>query len=65
MDNILYELTFGLIEKFISFSEACIDFLFTEIDIIGIRISAWALLGGSGLIILLGAFLVKKIAPLL
>lgn len=65
MDNILFEFTFGLLEKFISFSEACIDFLFTEIDVVGIKISAWALLGGSGLIILLVAFLVKKIAPLL
>lgn len=65
MNNILFEFTFGFFQKIMEFSQIIIDFLFTEIDILGLSISMWALLGSTTLIVILVAWFVKKIVPML
>lgn len=64
MNNLLYELTFGLFIKLCELTEILIDFLFTQINILGLKISIWQLLGGVGITTLLLAWLVKKVVPL-
>lgn len=64
MDNLLYELTIGLFIKLCELTEILIDFLFTQIKILGLSISIWQLLGGVGITTLLISWLVKKVVPL-
>lgn len=64
MNNLLYELTVGLFVKLCELTEILIDFLFTQINILGLKISIWQLLGGVGITTLLLAWLVKKVVPL-
>lgn len=62
--NLLYELSFGLFIKLCELTEALTTFLFTEIRIPGfITLSMWELIGGVGITLLLGAWLIKKIVP--
>lgn len=64
MNNLLYELTIGLFIKLCELTEILIDFLFTQINILGLTISIWQLLGGVGITTLLIAWLIKKVVPL-
>ena len=61
--NIIYDLTYGLVLKLVDFTNALVDFLFTEINVIGLTFSVWQLLSGVALVSLLIAWFIKKIIP--
>ena len=68
--DLLYELTFGFFIKLMGFASSLFDFLFYEITFpLGeggdLVISMWQVLGGVGLIVLLVAFIIKKVVPLI
>lgn len=61
--DILYDMTIGLFLKLIDFSTTLFDFLFYEIDVLNVTFSVWQLLGGTALIVMLVAWLIKKVVP--
>lgn len=61
--EILYDMTIGLFLKLIDFSTTLFDFLFYEINVLDVNFSVWQLLGGTALIVMLVAWLVKKVVP--
>lgn len=61
--DIIYDLTYGLVLKLVDFTNALIDFLFTEISALDITFSVWQLLSGVALVVLLIAWFIKKIVP--
>lgn len=69
--ELLYELTFGLFYKIMQLSAVLLEFLFTEIitlplgDTGEITITMWQVLGGAGIVLMIIAWLAKKIVPLL
>lgn len=58
-ENILYTLTFGFMQQITGFVDACQQVLFTSINIFGQEISLWALIGGTGAVVVIIAFLAK------
>lgn len=69
--DLLYELTFGVFEKITALTNVLLEFLFLEIITLPIgstgeiTITMWEVLGGVGLVVMLVAWLAKKIVPLL
>lgn len=69
--NLLYELTFGLFYKIMSLTTVLLEFLFLEIitlpigDTGELTITMWEIIGGAGIVVMLVAWLAKKIVPLL
>lgn len=69
--DLLYELTFGVFEKITALTNVLLEFLFLEIitlpigDSGDLTITMWEVLGGVGLVVMLVAWLVKKIVPLI
>lgn len=59
--QILYELGYKLLQL----AQGFYNFLFYPINVLGITFTGWQLLGGTGLIIILVAVLVKYIVPLI
>lgn len=59
----MYELTIGLFKKLVDLSRVIFSFLFFEIDILDLKISIWAILGGVSFSVLFIAWLVKKLVP--
>lgn len=62
--NILYEFTIGLFFKFMSLVDIIYNFLFQEITIGDWTFSLWALLSGTLITVLLIAWFVKKLVPI-
>lgn len=71
--SLLYELTFGFFIKLLGFASTLLDFLFAEVIRFPLNaetgeelvITMWEVIGGAGLIVLLVAFILKKVVPLL
>lgn len=59
----MYDLTIGLFIKIVDFAKVVYQFIFFEIDIIGLKISIWQILGGASFSILFIAWLIKKLVP--
>lgn len=59
--QILYELGFKLLQL----SQGFYNFLFHPINVLGITFTGWQLLGGTGLIVILVAVIVKYIVPII
>lgn len=59
----MYELTFGLFKKLVSLCDVLFNFLFTEINIGGVNISMWQLIGGASFVLFITMWLVKKLVP--
>lgn len=59
----MYELTIGLFKKLVDLSRVIFSFLFFEIDILDLKISIWAILGGVSFSVLFIAWLIKKLVP--
>lgn len=59
-ENILYTLTFGLMQQITGFIDACREVLFTNIiDVGDIQVSLWAVLGGAGAVVLITLLVVR------
>lgn len=63
-ENILYTLTFGLMQQIIGFIDACQEVLFTNIIDINIggnqlTVSLWGVLGGAGAVVLITLLVVR------
>lgn len=65
LTEIFFFLTFEFFAKLTSFCEEAFKFLIAEINIGNITLSMWELIGGSSLIILLTAWFIAKVAPIL
>lgn len=59
----MYDLIIGLFLKLVELSQTFFSFLFFEIDILGLKISLWAILGGVSFSVLFIAWLIKKLVP--
>lgn len=51
--------------KVVSLANALYNFLFYELSLLGLEISLWQLLGGTSIVVLLTARLLKLVVPLL
>lgn len=62
MDSVNWiEFIDSVISRIINFTEVLYEFMFHEINILGITFSVWQLLGGGFLIILLSWWFIKKV----
>ena len=52
---------FDLFDQFNGFIEACKEFLFTEINVLGFTFSVWQFLGGASVVAILIAIIVKAV----
>lgn len=57
--QIFLDMFYSLIEL----SQIIFDFLFTEIEILDLKISLWQVLAGAGFAVFFIAWLVKKLVP--
>lgn len=63
--NLLYEFTIGLFLKLTEMAQILLNFLFSEVDVLGNKFEVWQLIGGAVFITLLVAWLIKKLVPVL
>ncbi len=59
----MYELIFGFFNKLISLCDVVYNFLFTTINVAGVDISMWQLVGGVAFATFITLWLVKKLVP--
>lgn len=57
------EILLDMFYSIIDLSKTIFDFIFTEIEILDLKISLWQILAGASFAILFIAWLVKKLVP--
>jgi len=66
MDSVnWFSFIFLVFEKLIDLSNALYNFLFYELELLGLSVSLWQVLGGTAIVVLLTARILKLVVPLL